>query len=294
MPRGILREIAGEVVGSERARRLWARLDVIGDIALVKSPAVAGGQDPIRLEEYREIARRLMERLGYIRSVWLVRGAAEGEERVRRDLVHLAGEARTETVYVEHGCRFRVDVARVFVTPRLSFEHARVASLVRPGERVVNMFAGAGIFSILIACRASPRVVHSIDINPHAYRFIIENARLNRVEGVVRAYLGDAGEVVRAKLRGSADRVLMPLPALALDYLGHALEALDGEGFIHVYLHVHAPRGARPEDKAAGLVASRLRELGASGGPVSVRVVRKVGPRWSQVVVDVYARRRGS
>ena len=291
MTAGILREIAAEVAGAEKARRLWARLDVVGDIALIKSPRVAGEQDPLSIEEYREIARRLLERLRYIKSVWLVVGPTEGVERVRDKLVHLAGEERTETVYVEHGCRFKVDIARVFVTPRLSFEHARVASLVKPGERVVNMFAGAGLFSIIIACRASPRVVHSIDVNPHAYRLIVENARLNKVSHIVKAYLGDAGEVIESRLMRSADRVLMPLPALALDYLKYAVKALEGEGVVHVYLHVHAPRGERPEPLAERMVLARLGELGARGEVLGSRVVRKVGPRWSQVVVDVRVRR---
>ncbi len=277
----LLRRIAARVLGPEKAGRVWSRLDIVGDIAVVKA---APGS--LSVEELRMIAEELLRELPYVRSVWLAASPVRGSHKVRR-LVHLAGEERTETVYVEHGCRFKVDIARVFVTPRLNYEHARVAGLVRPGEVVVNMFAGAGLFSVIIACKARPRRVYSIDINPAAYEYMKVNARLNRVEDVVVPILGDAAEVVSSRLRGVADRVLMPLPDLALEYLPHAVGALRGRGVIHVYLHVRAPKGSDPLALSTGMVSSRLDHLGVLYRIAGVRRVRPVGPRTLQTVVDV-------
>lgn len=287
----ILRRIAEEVLGADKARMVWSRIDLVGDIAIIKSPMVMGAAGGLTVDDLRRVAEELVARIPYIKSVWLAVGPTKGDERVR-DLVHLAGERRTVTVYVEHGCKFKVDVARVFITPRLSFEHARVARQVREGERVVNMFAGAGLFSIIIACKAKPRVVHSIDINPYAYEAMLENIRINRVEGVVIPHLGDAKEVIESKLRGSADRVLMPLPSLALEYLPYAVDALESSGIIHVYLHVHAGRGEDPKAKAVEQVVRASSGLGVSAKPLESRVVRKVGPRWFQVVVDLQVSKR--
>lgn len=287
-----MRRIAEEVLGPEKARRVWSRIDLVGDIAIIKSPAIHGGVEGLTLEDFRRLAEELARRLPYVKSVWLAASPMMGAERVR-EFVHLAGERRTETVYVEHGCRFKVDIARVFITPRLSFEHIRVARLVGEGERVVNMFAGAGLFSIIIACKAKPRVVHSIDVNPHAYRAMVENIRLNKVEGIVIPYLGDAKEVVLEKLRGAADRVLMPLPELALDYFPYAVEALDSRGVVHVYLHVRAGRGEDPRARAAGMVAGAAERLGVRVKILHARVVRKVGPRLFQVVVDAHVEKPG-
>ncbi len=203
-----------------------------------------------------------------------------------RRLTYLAGEPRTETVYREHGCSFKVDVARDFITPRLSYEHIRVARLVRPGEVVVNMFAGVGTFSIIIARHSGARLVHSIDVNPDAYAHMVENIRMNRVEDRVVPHLGDAARVISEKLVGVADRVLMPLPDLAIPYLRYALLALRGRGTVHVYVHVHASRGEDPIEKALRDVDEGIRRLGASWSPGSARVVRMVGPRFYQVVVD--------
>ena len=284
----ILRQLAREVLGEEGARRIWKRIDIIGDIAIVKAP------QGFPLEKMKDIARAMMRVLPYIRSVWLATGGVEGRYKVRSGLVHLAGEKRTETIYREHGCSFRVDVARVFITPRLSYEHRRIAELVEPGEVVVNMFAGVGLFSIIIACKVKNVKVYSIDINPDAYRFMVENVRLNRVEDRVFPILGDAAKVIEESLQGVATRVLMPLPELALDYLPYALAALRGRGYVHVYLHVHYGRGKDPRQKASRLVSERLSSLGAPHRVIRARRVRRVGPRIDQIVVDVEVEPRGS
>ncbi|MEM1873497.1 MAG: class I SAM-dependent methyltransferase family protein [Acidilobaceae archaeon] len=276
------------MLGADKAGEVWSTLEVVGDIAVLKKPFSSS----LSIEDYRALALELMKSLPYIKSVWLAVSPTEPPFKTRR-LVHLAGEERTVTTYREHGCIFKVDIARVFITPRLSFEHARVASLVEPGEVVVNMFAGVGTFSIIIAKRAQARLVHSIDINEHAYKLMLENIELNKVSDRVVAHLGDAARVVEEKLVGVADRVLMPLPDLALEYAPYALKALRGDrGWVHFYLHV--PMGKRGEHlaEAEKLVSARLEELGWRARLLRSRTVRKVGPRLAQVVVDTEAEAR--
>ena len=278
--RRLLREVAREVYGDEVAERLWKRIEIIGDIAVIRVPF------GFRPEELRPLAEALLRRLPYVRSVWAASSPVEGEYRLR-GFTHLAGEPRSETLYREHGCVFRVDIRRVYISPRLSHEHRRVAELVRPGETVINMYAGAGLFSIIMARLSRPRRVYSIDINPDAYRYMVENVRLNKVEDIVVPILGDAARVVPERLRGTADRILMPLPELALEHLPAALQGLrEGRGVLHVYLHVETPRGVEPRREAWERLRSRLEELGARARLLGARVVRTVGPRRAQVVVD--------
>lgn len=277
----LMKRIVAEVYGVEEARRFWKRIDIIGDIAIIRKPF------DVDVDRLRPLAEAILEKLPYVRSVWATWSPVEGDYRLR-EFVHLAGEPRTETIYREHGCVFRVDIRRVYISPRLSYEHERIAKLVRPGEVVINMYAGAGLFSIIMAKHAEPKVVYSIDINPDAYRFMIENIRLNRVEDRVVAILGDASRIVPERLRGVADRILMPLPEKALEHLGAALAGLrEGRGILHVYLHVDTPRGVDPRRRAEELLLERLHGLGAQGHVLGTRVVRTVGPRKSQVVVDV-------
>lgn len=268
------------MLGEDKARLVWARIDVVGDIAVVKVP-VTGALD---LEDLKRLGQALVERVGHIRSVWAAATPVSGEYKLRT-FIHLAGEERSATIYKEHGCRFKVDIRRVFITPRLNYEHMRVAKLVRPMETVVNMFAGAGLFSIIIACRARPRRVYSIDINEHAYRLMVENVRLNKVEEIVEPIHGDAARVIEDRLQGVADRVLMPLPDLAVEYLPYALKALKPRrGVIHIYLHTHAAKGEEPTLKAWSQVEDRLPQ---GSRLLYSRIVRPVGPRRYQVVLDV-------
>jgi tRNA (guanine37-N1)-methyltransferase len=282
MTRGdLLKKVAREVLGEDFAKRIWRRIEFIGDIALIRTPL---GMNP---EELRPLAEEILRRLPYVKSVWASLPGIEGPYRLRRH-VWLAGEQRSETLYREHGCVFKVDINRVYISPSLNYEHVRVARLVEPGEVVFNMFAGAGLFSIIIARHAEPSRVYSVDINPDAYYYMAENIRLNRVEDRVVPILGDAKEVAESRLARSADRVLMPYPELALEYLPYAASSLRGSGWIHVYLHVRTDRGEHWRSKARDLVEKRLREISVQSYTINfVRKIRNVGPRLHQVVVDV-------
>ncbi|MGC9071868.1 MAG: class I SAM-dependent methyltransferase [Acidilobus sp.] len=260
------------------------KVEIVGDIAIIKPRY---GAQPA-LQESKYFADRLLEHHNYIKSAWLAVSPVQGPYKVRQ-LVHLAGEERTETVYKEHGCAFKVDVSKDFITPRLSYEHIRVARLVSPGEVVVNMFAGVGTFSIIIARHSQAKLIHSIDVNPDAYNHMVENIRLNRVEDRVIPHLGDAAQVIIERLSGVADRVLMPLPDLALSYLPYAVQALRGKGVIHVYLHVHASKNEEPESNALFPLEEAFSNLNVDWMPEGARIVRMVGPRFYQVVVDVRA-----
>ncbi|ABM79963.1 class I SAM-dependent methyltransferase [Hyperthermus butylicus] len=283
MPRReLLRKIAEEVYGPEKARRFWKRIDIIGDIAIIKKPF------DVELEELKPLAEALLARLPYVKSVWAASSPVEGMYRLRK-FVHLAGEQRSLTIHREYGCSFLVDITKVYISPRLSYEHYRVAKLVKPGEVVINMYAGAGLFSIIIARHAKPQRVYSIDINPDAYQLMVHNVKMNKVEDIVVPILGDAAKVVPETLRGTANRILMPLPELALEHLPAALAGLrEGRGVLHVYLHIFAEKGVDPRSRAVETLVNRLEELGVKKHRVLLaRVVRTVGPRRSQVVVDV-------
>ncbi|MHC1589696.1 MAG: class I SAM-dependent methyltransferase [Candidatus Hecatellaceae archaeon] len=262
------------------AAEFRSSLEIIGDLAVVRLPP--------RLEPLGgRLAEAIMQVHSNVKAVFSQASPVEGEFRLRR-LRHLAGENRTETVHREHGYLFKTDIAQTYFSPRLQYERVRVARLVQPGETVVNMFAGVGCFSIVIARKAKPAKVYSVDLNPQAYRYMRENILLNRLVGVVKPILGDAKTVVE-KLKGQADRVLMPLPAKAREYLPYALQALKPRGgWIHYYDFVQADDRREALTEAFRLIPESLEgfRLKAAFG----RIVRSVGPRWYQTVLDVEAK----
>jgi tRNA (guanine37-N1)-methyltransferase len=286
MSRGkFLKKIAAEVLGEDIAKKLWGRLEIIGDIAILRKPP------DVELEVLRPLAEEIIRRLPYVRSVWAAITPVVGEYRIR-EFAYLAGEKRSTTIYKEHGCVFKVDIRTVYISPALNYEHGRIARLVKPGEFVVNMFAGAGLFSIIIAKLARPHKVVSIDINPNAYQLMVENIKLNKVEGVVEPLLGDAREVVRKCCIERADRVLMPLPELAIEYLPDAILALKKEGMVHVYYFISAGRRDEALMSAERIFVDKLKTLGVEWEFASGRVVRSVGPRYYQVVLDIRIKKR--
>ena len=282
----IVKEIAMSVLGEEALKNVWGRVEIIGDIAVLrKSPKTD-------IKTLKALAEELLRRLPYVRSVWAAISPVSGTFRTR-EYVHLAGEKRTLTTYKEHGCVFKVDIAKTYISPTLNYEHIRVARLVRNGEFVINMFAGVGTFSIIIAKQSRPSKVVSIDINPYAYELMRENVYLNKVNDIVEPVLGEAGEVIE-RYYEAADRVLMPLPELAYRYLPKALKALKGRGFIHVYDFVSAKNRAEAVRKAREKYLAYLSMTAVHADIAYARVVRSVGPHYYQVVLDIDVKEVGS
>lgn len=203
--------------------KLPSSYDVLGSVALVK-------MDEEVLPYAGQIGKAIMTVQSAVRTVCVDSGVKE--EYRTRDLKVVAGEDTTETTHKEYGLVFRMDVRNVFFSPRLATERDIVAKQVQPGEVVIDMFAGIGPFSIMIAKTRSPKAVYAIDANPEAIRYMQENIALNRVS-TVTPVLGDAREEV-AKLE-QADRIIMNLPHNARDFLPEALGALRPSGVIHFY-----------------------------------------------------------
>lgn len=279
MKESLLRRLAKDVLGEENSRKIWQRIEIIGDIAIIRKPF------DYSLEKLKILAEKVIQELPYVKSVWCAVSEVKGDFRLR-DYKHLAGEQRSLTLYKEHGCLFKVDITKTYISPALNYEHLRIAKLVRSNEFVVNMFAGVGLFSIIIAKYSKPSKVISIDINPVAYELMKENIKLNKVEGIVVPELGDAAEVSK-KYFGRADRVLMPLPQLAYPYFGVAVNLIKSKGFIHIYEFEKAKSRSEAINRVSEKYQDKVRKLNLKANIVYGRVIRSVGPRKYQVVLDI-------
>lgn len=275
-----LKDILKGTIPSHILCEVYNSYDIVGDIAVIKVTK--------NVEAYREqVAWAIMKIHKNVKTVLAQISPVEGEYRLRR-LEYIAGEAKTVTIHKEHGCLFSVDLAKCYFSPRLSYERLRIAKLVKTGEVIVNMFAGVGCFSIVIAKHSEAKEIYSIDINPIAVKFMKKNIVLNKVNDRVIPIEGDAKEVIINMLSKKADRVLMPLPEKAIQYLPYAALALkEGGGYIHYYDFEHAGKGEDPIKKALTRVESKLRELGFEYSVCFGRIVRTTGPNWYQVALDI-------
>lgn len=258
---------------------LYKSYDIVGDIAIIRVPET--------LKQYSDIiAEAIMQTNKHIKTVLRQVSPVTSDYRLR-ELEWIAGERKTETIHKEHDCIFKIDLKRCYFSPRLAYERMRIAKQIQLGEVIVNMFAGVGCYSILIA-KHSRAEIYSIDTNPTAVRYMRENIKLNKIGEQVVSFQGDAKTVVEEKLRNIADRVLMPLPEKAYKYLDYAMLALKPTGgWVHYYDFEHAEKGENPIEKVEARVAEKLQNLGVNFETPFGRVVRTTGPRWYQIVVDI-------
>ncbi len=272
------------ILSSENSGKAYISYDIVGNIAIIRL-----SQDSPK--NVRNAAKAIMEIHKNVKTVLVQASPVVGDFRLRR-LAHVAGENKTSIIHKEYGCLFSVDLAKCYFSPRLSHERMRIAGIVKPNETVVNMFAGVGCFSIIIAKHANVAKVFSIDANPTAVQFMQENIRLNRVYDKVIPLLGDSKAIVTSLLQHIADRVLMPLPEKAFEYLPFAVSALKASGgWIHYYAFEHADKTENPTEKTKLEVAEKLDNLDYAFKLHSSRVIRSTGPNWYQVALDIHVTR---
>jgi tRNA (guanine37-N1)-methyltransferase len=245
--------------------------DIIGDLAILEIPD--------ELEEYEEkIAESLLLAHKNIKAVYKKASKIEGTKRIRA-LKLLCGEPRTETIYKEHGILLKLDISKVYFSPRLSFERERILKQVRDGEVIVDLFAGIGPFSILLAKYRDVKV-YAIDINPTAYQYLTKNIRINKVGHRVIPLLGDCREVAP---RNSADRVIMNLPKSSHEFLDLAFNVIR-RGTIHFY-------SISPEQDLYSSKIELIKEIGRNMGREieirETRIVRPYSPYHYHIAIDI-------
>ncbi len=271
----MLKKALEHALTSEESDELISAFDQIGDIIIVRIP------DSL-LSKRRIIGEALLREIKIAKSVFYQASDVKGDYRTR-NLEILAGRDNTKTEYREFGCRFLVDVQNAFFSPRLSTERQRIGGLVRDGEIITNMFAGVGMFSI-IAAKKTKCTIYSIDINPVASELCEKNIKINRLVGRVISINGDAARTIKEHLADKSDRTLMLLPERSDEFLESAINTTKNGGIIHYYTHIHADK----RSEATRLSKEHyLQVTPVQSEILDSRIVRAVGPRYYQTVVDV-------
>jgi tRNA (guanine37-N1)-methyltransferase len=253
-------------------------IDFVGDLAVVEIPE--------ELQTRRKIIGEAILRSNRnVHTVLSKAGAINGIFRTRT-FDFLAGERTTKTLHKEHGCKYELDLAKVYFSPRLSHEHKRVASSVQEGETVVDLFTGVGPFAILIAKTHENVKVYAIDANPEAVKYLKTNVRINRVMAKVHPLLGDARQVIRGKTSCIADRIVMNLPEKAIEFVDVACRALKGRGgTIHFYFFMDSSNSL--ETAKANLLKAVAESKRRVKKIIGQRIVRETAPYRAQAVLDV-------
>lgn len=232
----ILGDLRAAGIPPELAPRRWKQ---IGDVLIIRIKPDA-----------RKHATKIAEVFG---TVFKARSVVEDRSGIHGPLrtpdVRLLWGADTETVHVEGGVRYALDVAEVMLSPGNIEERLGIAGRIRPGAIVVDLFAGIGYFALPISIRSRAAAIYACELNPTSYAYLIRNIRLNRAASVI-PLLGDCRGVAP---RGVADWVLMG-HFDAREYLDVAFAALRGRGTI-VY-HELCPKEQYPDAMTRRLAAA--------------------------------------
>ena len=274
----MLKNALKDVFAKEEIERVYSSFDIIGDIIIIKIPE--------ELEEKKEIiAKTLINKIKTVNTVFQQISSVQGEYRTRR-LCFLTGINKSNTEYREHGCIFKVDVLKTYFSPRLATERLRVSKLIGNNEIIINMFAGIGTYSIILAKKNPDCIVYSIDSNPYANDLCIINSKLNKVQDRVIPILGNARTIISNQLKGKATRVLMPLPEQAAEFIDSAIMALENnKGIIHYFAHIKAK--SKFDALEEGKVNCHKNFQCYQFKIIFGKVVREVGPRIYQTVFDI-------
>ena len=250
---------------------------IIGDIAILKV-----SED---LYQYRkQIAKAILDIFkGKIRSIIYLEGI-EGEKRQPKAEV-LVGDKNTETIYREYGYMFKFDVLKLMLSLGNSQERKRMATISNHNEVILDMFAGIGQFTIPIAVHSKPKRIFSIDINPDAYYYLIENIFLNKVDNIVFPILGDSNIVVpRLFKENMFDRIIMGYFKGTLNFLPVALKVVKNNGIIHFH-------DIFPKNDPIRIAKEKVFEVikGYNMTPIFeyANVVKSYSPKFDHVVLDI-------
>ncbi len=220
-----LKEALKEKLTKKEQQVMFRAYDVVGNIAIIDVP-----KELVKKEKL--IAEKIIEMNKNIETVVKKVGVRAGIYR-RQKLKIVAGKRTKVATYKENNIVLRFDVEKIYFSPRLATERKRITELVKPGENILVMFSGCGVYPIVMSRNSRANLIYCVEKNPVAHKFAIENVRMNKVNNVF-LILGDVKKVV-PNLYIKFDRILMPLPKGASKYLDLAFCVSKRGTIIHFY-----------------------------------------------------------
>jgi tRNA (guanine37-N1)-methyltransferase len=185
-------------------------------------------------KKIEEVAAEIMNQNPGVKTVLQKFPGTKGSFRIKEYRL-VAGVTDTEVIHKEYGFVIKLDPQKVYFSPRESTVRQHIASRVRPGDRVLVMFAGVGPCAIAIS-KAQPKVreVVAVELNPDAFRYMKDNIRMNKVAHLVSPILGDV-RIVCANMREEFDKIVMPMVG-ASQFIDLATQCCKRGGLIQIYM----------------------------------------------------------
>jgi tRNA (guanine37-N1)-methyltransferase len=204
-----------------------ADYDLIGSIAIIKGE---GKNKKEKLKQANELLRR-----SNIKSVYEKKDRIKGRLRTV-SLQFVKGVRNTITDHVENGCKFILDVKSCYFSPRLSGERKLIAKKIKRNESVLVMFAGIGVYPIVINKICKSNKIVGIELGRECCKYFKKNLVMNKMENKIDIIQGD----VKKKIpKEKFDVVVMARPNLKDSFLKEGLKASKKGTRIYYYAFCH-------------------------------------------------------
>lgn len=211
------------ILDKKEIPNLKTAFDIIGDIAIIEI------DDNLKNKE-KIIAKAILDTHKNIKTIVKKHGIHNGTFRTQKT-VHVLGEKNKIAIHKENNCKFKVDVDNVYFSPRLATERKRIMQQVKNNETILVMFSGVAPYPIVLSKNTKAKEIIGIELNPNAHKLALENLKLNKIKNV-NLINGDVKEIM-PNLK--FNRILMPLPKTADDFLNDALKVSKKNTLIHFY-----------------------------------------------------------
>lgn len=222
------KEEAEKILSVEEKPMLKTAYDIIGTIAILEI-------DEILDKKAKQIGEILLKCNPNITTVARKAGAHEGELRIQKYEI-LAGENTLTTIHKENGCNLFITLDEVYYSPRSSTERKRIYEKVKKDENVLVMFSGAAPFVCTIAKNTEAKSVTGIELNETGHELGCKSVIKNKLKNV-DLIQGDVRQICPALKEKNIffDRIIMPLPKTAEEFLPEAFMVAKNNATIHLY-----------------------------------------------------------
>jgi len=221
-----LKQALKNLLNENELNMLIRGYDVVGDIAITIIPPELQHLESLIGETILAINKNV--------RVVAKRDSIYGGQYRTIDLNIIAGENRKETEHKEFGVKLYLNPEKVYFSVRSSNERKRISDLVKAHETILVMFSGVGPYPLILARYNKSCKITGIELNKDAHEFATRNLKVNKAEAQVTFYHGDVRDIV-PRLGHTFDRIIMPLPKTAGDYLPLAVHSLKKDGWLHYY-----------------------------------------------------------
>lgn len=239
---GNLKDLLKGKLTEKEIEKLKRAYDTIGTIAILEI-------DPEFREKEKIIAEALINSNPNIKTVLRKAAGHVGTFRTQK-MKWLAGEKTKESIHAENGVKIKLDVEKVYFSPRLSTERKRISELVKKGENVLVMFSGCAPFPCVISKNTEAKEIVGIEINPEGHKYGVQNILLNKLKNIILINGDVKKDVPLLAEKGlKFERIVMPAPHNAESFIEEALMVAKKGTIIHYYDFLHQDKFVDAEKK---------------------------------------------